>query len=181
MRSPFSLLANIAGKSRVAAASQALSKILIASAASKLGKKRLVIVSEGALQYIPFAALSLPTKAANLPLVSEHEIVTLPSASTITALRSDKITKRQPAPKPLAIFADPVFSREDDRVKQAMPITPIPITQIPIDLQLAAKSIAETGIKSDRLPQTRTEAEQILKLVPKSESSYLVDFFASRN
>ena len=34
---------------------------------------------------------------------------------------------------------------------------------------------------SDRLPQTRTEAEQILKLVPKEQSSYFVDFSASRN
>ncbi len=167
--------------SRVSAASQALSKIILAPAASKLGKKRLVIVSEGALQYIPFAALSLPTKAGSLPLISEYEIVTLPSASTITALRNDKITKRQPAPKALAIFADPVFSREDERIKQAVPTTPIPITQIPIDLQLAAKSIAQTGIKSDRLPQTRTEAEQILKLIPNNQSSYLVDFAASRN
>ncbi len=163
---------------RVATTRQALSKMILAPAASKLGKKRLVIVSEGELQYIPFAALSL---ASNLPLINEQEIVTLPSASTITALRSDKITKRQPAPKTLAILADPVFSREDDRVKQALPKTPKSITQIPIDLQLAAKSIAETGIKSDRLPETRTEAEQILKLVPKEQSSYFVDFSASRN
>lgn len=163
-------------------ASQAISKILIAPAASKLGKKRLVIVSEGALQYIPFSALSLSNKTkSNKPLVSEHEIVTLPSASTIAVLRSDKLIKRKPAPKALAILADPVFSRDDERVKQAVLEKPKSITEIPIDVQLAAKSIAETGIKSDRLPQTRTEAEQILKLVPKGQSSYSVDFAASRN
>lgn len=167
--------------SRVAAASQALSKIILAPAASKLGKKRLVIVSDGALQYIPFAALSLPSKAKSaIPLVFEHEIVTLPSASTIIVLRRD-IINRKPAPKALAILADPVFSRNDERVKQIAPNTPKAIANTPLDLQFLAKSIAEAGIESDRLPQTRTEAEQILKLVPANQSSHLFDFAANRN
>src|SRR5262249_20132848 len=38
----------------------ALSRMVLAPAAALLGKKRLLIVSEGALQYIPFAALPAP-------------------------------------------------------------------------------------------------------------------------
>src|SRR5262249_20122114 len=38
----------------------ALSRILLKPVASRLGRKRLVIVADGALQYIPFAALPEP-------------------------------------------------------------------------------------------------------------------------
>ena len=42
-----------------------LSKIILAPVADKLGKKRLVIVADGSLQKIPFAALTEPGKGTN--------------------------------------------------------------------------------------------------------------------
>ena len=41
-------------------ASAALSQMLLGPVASQLGNKRLLIVSEGVLQYVPFAALPVP-------------------------------------------------------------------------------------------------------------------------
>lgn len=116
------------------AAALELSRMLLGPIAALLGKKRLVIVSEGALQYIPFAALPepvgrkqeagagtkqldsrLPTPDNELPLMLEHEIVTLPSASTLALLRRSLETHKPPT-KTVAVFADPVFEPTDVRV-----------------------------------------------------------------
>src|SRR5207244_13089579 len=97
--------------------------------AAQLGKKRLVVVADGALQFSPFAALPVPnadnqsassgqqTANAYQPLIAEHEIVSLPSASTLAVLRNE-VKDRQPAPKTFAVLADPVFERADQRLKK---------------------------------------------------------------
>ncbi|HET9183694.1 MAG TPA: CHAT domain-containing protein [Candidatus Angelobacter sp.] len=78
--------------------------------------KRLVIVSDGALQYIPFAALPPPGKPVHaLPLVLSHEIVDLPSASILAELRKQADGRATP-PKTVAILADPVFDLNDERL-----------------------------------------------------------------
>src|SRR6476469_7719727 len=98
----------------VAESAVLLSQMILAPVASEFGNKRLLIVADGALQYIPFSALTLEKSEA--PLIVKHEIVNLPSASTLAILRRDMAT-RQPAPKAIALFADPVFSPDDERLK----------------------------------------------------------------
>src|SRR5581483_6798616 len=102
-----------------------------------LAKKRLLIVADGALNYVPFAALPAPAAArpgseneyrpgANQPalqtlqptLIQEHEIINLPSASSLAVLRQH-LAGRKPAPKAAAVLADPVFDVDDARVKAA--------------------------------------------------------------
>src|SRR6476661_1522177 len=97
----------------VAESAVLLSQMILAPVASEFGNKRLLIVADGALQYIPFSALTLEKSEA--PLIVKHEIVNLPSASTLAILRRDMAT-RQPAPKAIALFADPVFSPDDERL-----------------------------------------------------------------
>src|SRR5262249_5961367 len=85
--------------------------------------KRLVIVASGALDYLPFAALTVPpgseagAKAAEgyHPLIADHEIVNLPPASVLAAIRSGSEGRRKAAGA-LAILADPVFEANDPRV-----------------------------------------------------------------
>ena len=48
------------------------------------------------------------------PLIVKHEVVSLPSASALAIQRSE-LAGRQPAPKMLAVIADPVFDRTDAR------------------------------------------------------------------
>lgn len=80
---------------------------------SRLSKvKRLVIVADGALQYIPFAALPV---AESDKLVARYEIVRLPSASVL-AIQRAQFANRTPAPKSVAVLADPVFDNSDNRV-----------------------------------------------------------------
>lgn len=82
-----------------------LSRMLLAPAAGLFEGKRLVVVPDGALHYVPFAAL--PTPGSEEPLVVGHEVVTLPSSSSLAAIRREA---RPPAPAMLAVVADPVFT-----------------------------------------------------------------------
>ena len=163
---------------RLLQASESLYQMILAPAASQLGDRRLAIVADGILHYLPFTALSIPTTAtseAYTPLVAKHEIVNLPSASTLAILRRGS-QQREPAPKTIAIIADPVFSSEDTRLETSTD-TPRENWEKYI-LNRAAQQI-DIGIW-DRLPGTRTEAEAILALVPRSQSSYAFDFGANR-
>lgn len=115
-------------------ASAALSKMVLEPVAPLLGRKRLVVVADGALQMVPFAVLpsrgsmveaqsaepkrSLSdTGAARGPsrLIDEHEMISLPSASVL-ALQRRELANRQPAPLAVAVIADPVFDDQDVRV-----------------------------------------------------------------
>jgi CHAT domain-containing protein/predicted negative regulator of RcsB-dependent stress response len=108
-----------------------LSKMVIQPVAALLGKKRLVIVADGALQLVSFGALSDPngaipsaestattrtprkTGATNdpKPLLENHEIVYEASASVL-ALQRKEFGSRQGARHALAVLADPVFDQE---------------------------------------------------------------------
>jgi CHAT domain-containing protein len=117
-----------------AAAAAQLSRTLLPPALmSQLKVKRLVIVGDGALQYLPFGALPSPTSnvqssksrnGQNLtsdvqPLIADYEIVSLPSASTLAVLRRETANRARPT-KSVAVLADPVFEATDERVQAAM-------------------------------------------------------------
>jgi CHAT domain-containing protein len=179
----------------VAAAS--LSRMVLAPAAGQLGTKRLMIVADGALHFVPFAALPLVSGGATSgprPLIADHEIVNLPSASTLSVVR-EEMAGRTPAPKSVVALADPVFMKDDPRVKrirdQQPRVSPKTATEAPvrgenaIDRQLV-KASEDTGVATEgryipRLPGTRQEAEQIVAMVPAAESRLAMDFAASRD
>lgn len=106
----------------------ALSRMLLQPVASELGRKRLLIVAQGALQYVPFAALPTPTKRRSLrrlgtqeqihSLITDHEIVNLPSASMLAILRRET-TRGRKSSKDIVVIADPVFDAADLRVKRS--------------------------------------------------------------
>src|SRR5215467_1915639 len=92
--------------------------MLLAPLAAKLEKKRLLIIGEGVLQYLPFAALPEPGNSGHATaLIANHEIVTAPSASVLAVLRQETAS-RKAAEKTVAIVADPVFSADDARIEQ---------------------------------------------------------------
>lgn len=174
-----------------------LSRMLLAPVAGQLGQKRLLIVGDGALQYIPFGALPAPSAGdaakmdAAQPLVVAHEIVNLPSASTLAVLRRETRGHKR-APKAVAVLADPVFERTDERIKKryaqaasnSSGASPGADVQRGLGLVLA-KTAKESGVareilKIPRLPSTRREAEQIIKLVPAAQRKQAFDFAASR-
>jgi CHAT domain-containing protein len=205
-------------------AADTLSRMLLSPAKHLLGKKRLMIVGDGILHYIPFSALPIPesggageresrrarerkTRSARdkanpqsairnpqsfRPLIVDHEILSLPSASTLATLRSE-MGRRKPAPKTIALFADPVFDLNDERVKAALGKTiaaksDSAVTRKEQDpLRGSVSDLSdESGEQAGgqwitRLPSTRQEAEAIQALAPESERLVALDFDASRD
>jgi CHAT domain-containing protein/Flp pilus assembly protein TadD len=199
-----------------ASAADALSQMILGPVATQLGTKRLLIVSEGALQYVPFGALPVPAakeregrvskrqrasrrvaasphlRVSATPLIVHHEILNLPSASALAVLRRE-LAGREPAPKLIAVLADPVFAPDDERVRSSgQPATatgtgrsfgapaalPVPAT----DLE---RAIGEMGVADERggiarLLFSGREAAAILKLVPAQAAMKAVDFQASQ-
>jgi len=175
-------------------AASMLSQMILAPVAERLTTERLLIVADGALQYIPFAALPVPQKAQ--PLVGSHEIVVLPSASVLAALRKET-NGRTPAPRSVATLADPVFDKDDPRVKpkvvargefnKAASREPAKETNADankkaFDLELTLRdfSSAENQGPLSRLPFTREEADAILSVAPRGSAMTATDFKASR-
>ena len=93
----------------------ALSQMLLGPVAEELGNKRLVLVLEGALQYVPFQALPSPNNSAS-PLVETHEIVVEPSVSALAAIRKNTKQHSTSPDKLVAVIADPVLNHSDDRI-----------------------------------------------------------------
>jgi CHAT domain-containing protein/tetratricopeptide (TPR) repeat protein len=165
----------------------ALSRQVIAPAASLLGTKRLLIVADGALQYVPFAALTAHSNIATgyKPLVVDHEVISLPSASTLAVLRQE-LRGRKPADRTIAVMADPVFDSADERVKEnkteIKPASSPAQRGLSIKVQKAATESGLTGpgLVIPRLPGTRQEAEKILALAPAAERKQAMDFAANK-
>jgi len=172
-------------ETKLPAAALELSKMILAPVAAQIGTKRLLIVADGALQYIPFAMLPDPALTAVQPLIVGHEVVSLPSASVL-ALQRSELANRQPAPKMLAVIADPVFDRSDARFKMAVvdekAAVPSGMTADTRGLEhIAETKDAKTGkLVIRRLPFTRQEADAIIALTPKDSSFKAIDFQANR-
>jgi CHAT domain-containing protein len=182
---------------------------------SRIKVKRLVIIGDGALQYLPFGALPGPTPNVRRPnssrktplaqqtspLISDFEIVTLPSASTLQVLRQEMVGRPRGA-RVLAVLADPVFEESDHRVQSlksaqnlkgssASPVMDATIVRASASRTLLERAFrVETtasieGVKSEplripRLPFTRLEADGVIATAPPEQSLKATDFRANR-
>lgn len=163
-----------------------LSREILGPVADELGEKRLLIVADGALEALPFAALpdpralsgnAGPHQAAD-PLMVRNEVVHLPSISTLATLRHGRRHQATP-PSWLGIVADPVFSADDPRLNGAKPGGGELNGARAADLARAAEDLGIESFK--RLPFTRVEAESVAQLVPKGARRVALDFEASRD
>jgi CHAT domain-containing protein/tetratricopeptide (TPR) repeat protein len=138
-----------------------LSDLLLKPAVGLLARKRLLIVPDGALHYLPFAALPVP--GSSEPLVAGHEVVTSLSASAL-AVERHELAGRRPAPGTLAVVADPVFEAGDPRVRRPA----------------ATTAAWRGGDRFQRLGYSHAEAEALDALVPPDERLDALGFKASR-
>jgi CHAT domain-containing protein/tetratricopeptide (TPR) repeat protein len=119
-----------------------LSRILIAPVASSLAR-RILIVPDGPLHFLPFAALPMP--GSNEPLLARHEPVWLPSASFAAVHAAHAPVRR------VAIFADPVYGADDPRLNGAV----------------AGRGSGEAGeLILPRLRSSGEEGREIARLAP---------------
>jgi CHAT domain-containing protein/Tfp pilus assembly protein PilF len=175
-------------------AAESFSQMILGPVSSKLGTKRLLIVPDGVLQYIPFQALTEPQKTRSatapantpgdsgeqIPLLVGHEIVNEPSASALALVLSDT-SQRQPAPNSIAIFANPVFDVDDPRVKSrgTTQAQSADSTEM-VEVQETFRDIGFGEGKIPALPASREEAEAIMAVAPPGTGMKALGFDANR-
>jgi CHAT domain-containing protein/tetratricopeptide (TPR) repeat protein len=184
-------------------ASRELSQMVLGPMGSELGAERLVIVADGALQYVPFPALSVvsgqvsvaPRRRANggpgmtdngpltnyKSLIQDHEIISLPSASAL-AVQRQGLVNRKPAPNAVAVIADPVFSAADERIGALAKTVAAKQVQGDgsADTRIIEHLADNSGLIIRRLKYTRQEADQILAEAPRAKNLRAIDFKANR-
>ena len=92
-----------------------LADLVLTPVVPLLTKERLLIAADGALQYVPFAAL--PVVGADgtaQPLLRTHEVVGLPSLSVLVSQRAG--ARRRGSLESRGGIRGPVFDRADPRI-----------------------------------------------------------------
>ena len=151
--------------------------------------KRIVVVADGALQYLPFGVLITKPRnhdsAAEMErLADDHEITNLPSMTALSVLRSRRNPNGRPT-KGLLLFADPVFESDDPRIERIEPA----YDKSPQRSSSANKEVAtgaagygsNTARHFPRLPGSRQEAAAIAEIAPKQSAEILLGFDANRS
>jgi CHAT domain-containing protein len=95
-------------ESQLGEAVQKLSALVLAPVSGDLNKRRVIVVADGALNYIPFQILR-PQPDKDEPLVAGCEVNNSPSASILGQLRQETSRRKAPS-KALAAFGDPIFA-----------------------------------------------------------------------
>jgi len=193
----------------------AFSLTLLGPVADQLATKRLLIVAEGALQYLPFGALPKPERESKgarametsaverhafTPLIVDHEIVNLPSASTLAVLRGEFRNREIPM-KAVAVLADPVFEADDPRLGRRLTknsngtrtspssggtgVRGRSASTPPSDTYSLHRALRDVGVSPDglgipRLLSSRKEAEDIIGMVAQGAGMKATDFEANR-
>jgi CHAT domain-containing protein len=171
-----------------------LSQLLLGQVADQVGTKRILIVAEGMLQYVPFDSLPLPRPKQAAPvaggampamaadkqlLIDTNEIVILPSVSILVANRQQKL-KVGSGDKIVAIFADPVFEANDDRIQNRSSNIDVASTDSdqPFSHVTLRGFAANGGLR--RLVHSSEEADAILALTPRGTAMVVKAFDANR-
>jgi CHAT domain-containing protein/Tfp pilus assembly protein PilF len=147
-----------------------LSRMLLDPLSTLPQTKRIVIVPDGALHYLPFAMLAMPADKGAAPakrLIESHELVTVPSISVLYALRTQ--SRRKQPEHAVALVGSPLV-RSQAEGRASSPFTTL-------------GNFAE-------LPATREEvqaveravgAEHVLKMVGADANARLVRSGALRD
>lgn len=151
-----------------------LSAMVVRPVQEHLDTKRVVIVSDGALHYVPFSALT--AEPQRQPLIARHEILSLPAASLLDVLRS-RDRDGESDEKRVAVFADPVLAADDPRVRST--------TQVASAGRVAAdllRSGTQSGVTEfQRLAYTSVEADAIIGLANDDQALKATGFRATRD
>jgi len=165
-----------AARHQEAKAAAELADLLLGPVADHLKARRLVIVPDGALFYVPFEVLPLPQQATSAQqnllercLLERYEIVYLSSASVLATQRQAAVVPRR-VDHTLAVLADPVFDRSDLRLSGR--------ARAPGRARGGARG---GGPRFERLPATRQEAEAIAALAAPGEVLKALGFEATRS
>jgi CHAT domain-containing protein len=177
--------ANPAAVAAYAQAATSLYKTVVEPAAPLFKGNRLLVVADGALNYIPFHALvtAAPPAGADFStlsyLLKTNDSVLAPSASVVAVIRQQRAAAGEPAAGGMLLVADPVFDSSDARARTVVAASaPQPDAEAgrALSFDSAITDVAEgesNGAQGAaraskgvlvRLAGTRVEAQQIAKL-----------------
>lgn len=168
--------------------SKELGEKIITPAMPFIQNKKLLIVADGALQYVPFASLRSPkskvssSKLVEKYLIETNEIISLPSVSMLAILRKET-TNRQIPTKTLVVLADPIFDKNDERFQKIAKRKKAKTEFVAVSnvkTRSADFSLTRNSFELPRLPFTRREADLISANVPNDQREKLLDFTASK-
>jgi CHAT domain-containing protein len=117
-----------------------------------------------------------------VPVMVDHQVTYQPSASTLATLRN-KIESRQPASKMLAVFADPIFERDDSRLIAAKGAS---ANDSPEQSRTETyRALRDVGVAGDgrsipRLFASRDEANAIMAVTSSTLSLKAIGFEANK-
>jgi CHAT domain-containing protein len=158
-----------------------LSDLVLSPVRARLeAAKRLAVVADGALHYVPFAALPMPGPGDGEPLVAGREVVHLPSAGVLAGRGSAADLPPGPpggaaAPagatggRTVAVLADPVFERLDPRIAAA------PSAQTPEPAADGFHRLAMTGREADVLASVVPPDDLLLLLGTEARRDAVLD------
>jgi CHAT domain-containing protein len=141
-----------------------------------ISDKRVLVVADGSLNYIPFEALVKTATGASYAsldyLIKSNEIVYAPSASVVSAIREQRGSGPIGRDGSILIIADPIFNSDDPRLKGLhIAETSSESRGLGLALQTSVNDVAGSGevastgkLRLARLPGTRTEAEAIANI-----------------
>ncbi|HKR58724.1 MAG TPA: CHAT domain-containing protein, partial [Pyrinomonadaceae bacterium] len=157
-------------------ASNALYKVAVGPAASVIGAQRLIIVADGALNFVPFEALVTTDRGGDYSsldyLVKTNQISYAPSASVTAAFRNQMREQKPAAGRSVLLVADPIFSATDPRLQSGSASNKNESTRgLGLDsavTDVTGSTSAGSPLRLPRLAGTRAEAEQIAGLAKSS-------------
>jgi CHAT domain-containing protein len=173
------------GADELTPAVQELGQMILSPVAAQLNKRRVIIVADGALNYIPFQVLSAPP-TNHEPLADSCEVINTPSASILGELRQEA-AQRQLATKVLAAFGNPVFASNYAHYKDTDGGEQLAAMQAPEtqrlrhalrDIELNGDSFDPSVIKP--LFYARRELANLLDVAGVGETFVAADFAATR-
>lgn len=148
-----------------------LGNLLLSPLAPFLRDRKLVIVADGPLEQLSFASLRDPIDPAGRPIGHVRELTYLPSAGTVLALHRQRVDAPPLFTRELAVLADPVFLKNDPRLRPSSTQFGIPDT-----LRAATRAIGLGEIP--RLLYSRIEGETVARCARNPMKFF--DFDASR-
>lgn len=133
----------------------------------------LIIIPDGALHYIPFAALRTQAGSEQRPLIADHVVVMAPSLES-----ADWKMGGHRSPTRVLVVSDPVYTRTDARFTQNG--QPGPPDRADQASRPRLRSPSQSG-DFERLPATAVEARAIASQFNTSDVDSLSGFEATRD
>ena len=136
-------------------------------------RRQIIVVPDGALSYVPFAALRTSHDAGARYLIEDHDVALAPAAWWLVDRRALPTTA---GPSRVLLLSDPIYERTDPRLgAQATPKDPRPRGEH------ASNALDRRQYEGlERLPWTAREAELLAALVPESQVDRLSGATATR-